>query len=272
MSQCAPCSSSTGFCSLNREQGVHVVSEYEPQRASEESETFFKPSEAKVDSKAEMSLPANFEYVPDSPNQAYRAERRKETADSADFQGGAHVLPKPAPELQAKLSSVVEGGLSDVRQLETLLEEARQACLDVPEVSALQRRVRALHEVSQAQESIERLAKALEDARASGVPDSQLAEDAERLQALREERRRQQPASSRAEAGRVKRDYLRKLVEGGRGGEQLAPEKLSMAISAAEREGAAAEELVAARKLLADLQAKKTPGRGLAGLGRRSKA
>lgn len=271
---CSSCNSAGGLCGLNREPGAAVIPEYEPQRTSEETEPWTKPTESKAteakdetrhEKKDDASLPADFEYVPDSPNRTYHGDSADSAATAAQALPQPN-SPQPTSDVQAQLRSALERSSSDIRELETLLEEARQVAVDAPLVDAVQQRVRALRAVeainqAAGQGNHEKLAKALQDARNAGVSEDKLVKAVERLDALLQDWDRQRRLPQEQKPARPKPEvaFLRRAIEA------KDPDKLSLAIQGAERGGdAPAEEVEAAKKLLAELQAsKKSAGRSM---------
>lgn len=269
-SQCS--CSSTRFCNLASDQGSSVVqSEYEPQRAGfqEESEALpSKQTQAELQAAERSTLPSSFEYVPDqrsaSPKAAPKAASPKAASPAAAALSAVAASPgngQPvSEELKAqvvqKLQTALETACADIRELETLLEEARQASVDVPEVKGLERRVRALRAIENinqaaAARNAEKLGRAIDDARAAGVPEAQLSKAVQMLEGLRAERQQRQESDRRGTEKRKQENALACLQ---RAVDERDLEKLSLALAGAEREGVPAKDLEAGKKLLADLR------------------
>lgn len=275
-----------------------IPPEYEPQRASEEDAALPAKAEA---AKPELgpepgpgeprqqtpagqgSLPPDFEYVPDSPGA--HSPGAPSSSNARGLTSSQEKLVSPtAPEALSRLKAALESGCQDIQELETMLEEARQASLEapeVPDVAAVQRRVRALRTVESikqalASRNVEQLSKAIDEARAAGVPEAQLSKAIEKRDGFLEERRRRVEEEQRQEE--------KKKLEVAAGCLQSAvdtkdPEALKDAIAGAERGGMAPVELEVARKFLADLQGgqngqggKRSSSIGKSMFGRRAKS
>jgi len=279
VSQCSGCSSDK-LCCLRNEQGSNAIqSEYEPTRAgggfTEEPEALpgsatalkaASPGDPRSAHKANpSSLPSAIEYVPDDKERQAAAAIATGRAD-APSPGGQSASPTPlaaaspgglAAEVVHRLQTALDTACSDIRELETLLEEARQAEVEVPEVAGLKRRVRALRAIEGINQAAlkrneEKLSKSIEEARAAGVPDNQLTKAVQALETIRADRRkRQEEEKRRAEIRRreVAAACLRQAQE------ERDMEKLVQAIDGAQREGVDEKSVEVASKLLADLRA-----------------
>jgi len=269
-SQCSSCSSAR-FCNLASEQGASAIqSEYEPQRAGgfQEENEALPPKETQAERQPKerspqkvgqgTTLPSSFEYVPDQRGAAPKkaASPAASALAAASPGNGQPVSDEVKAQVVQKLQNALDTSCADIRELETLLEEARQAGVEVPEVRGIERRVRALRAIESINQAagarnLEKLGRAIDDARAAGVPEAQLSKAVQMLEALKADRDQRKESERRGAEKRKQENAVACLQ---RAMEERDAEKLTLAIAGAEREGVPSKDLEAAKKLLADLR------------------